>query len=156
MAAKFSGKKHFNADVDQIVSIVKDTSFAQALNLKIKSENPNGDGFWFRFHHGVSFASWGEKITLTVIPAEFNTVKITVESKCAVPMQILDFGQNVQNVRKIFGHIESQVPVNAQGKFTTASEPSNPTSEIKMCTNCGNKIPGGDKFCSGCGAKQNQ
>ena len=147
MAAKFSGKKHFNADANQIVSIVKDTSFAQSLNLEMKSETPDGDGFCFRFHHGVSFSSWGEKITVTVTPDELDTVTVTVKSECAVPVQILDFGKNVQNVRGIFGHVEKRVPTSA---------PSNPTLETKICNSCGKRIPDSDRFCLSCGARQDK
>ena len=156
MAAKFVNQKRFNTDVNQIASVVKDIRFSQALNLELKSENPNGVGVWFRFHHGVTFTSWGEKITITVNPATPCSVDVTIESECAMPTQIIDYGKNTQNVRNIFEYIEKHIANCVPNAQPTDNNPNRGTSDIKFCTKCGTKLSRSDNFCRACGAKQNQ
>ena len=49
---------------------------------------------------GVSVASWGERIQVWVTPGSPETI-VTVESRCKLPMQLVDWGRNRRNVNRL-------------------------------------------------------
>ena len=77
------------------------------LNVVIKSENNTNTGCWFRIHHGMSFVSYGEKITVTLTYLGEDKTQIDVVSECGMPTQIIDYGKNKKNVAAIFNYIIS-------------------------------------------------
>ena len=79
------------------------------LNVTLKSENPVENGVWYRIHHGTSFASWGEKITVTLENGGTSS-RVTVLSECGMPTQVIDWGKNASNVRAVFAYLEKGMP----------------------------------------------
>ena len=79
------------------------------LNVKLVSENPEANGVtWFRIHHGFSFFSYGEKITVTLSPRDGGT-NVHILSECGMPTQIIDYGKNSRNVKAIFDYLEKDL-----------------------------------------------
>lgn len=125
------------------------------LNLQLKSENPNGTGVWFRIHHGATFTSWGEKITVTLTPQGEGTV-VDIISECGMPTQIVDWGKNASNVNAIFRYLENGLPVGAPAPAQELRAPapqSVPQIETKVCPNCGTRLKADARFCPRCGAQ---
>lgn len=124
-----------------------------ALDLSFKSENPAGSGIWFRIHHNMSMASWGEKITITLTP-EGSGTRVHILSECGMPTQIVDYGKNAENVAAIFRYLEQGVDASLN---SAPMQPSTPvpaaTEGVVFCTNCGKKLSAADAFCSACGKK---
>ena len=161
MAANHSQSVNFNAEIMQIVSVLRSPSFCTELNLEMKSENPSPPGVWFRFHHGMSFTSYGEKITITLTPFAPNATRVDVLSECGMPTQIIDWGKNRQNVCNIIECLQRNVPQGsnpAMAAAPTAYAPAAPTQpstapETKFCVNCGKQINKAAKFCPFCGSQ---
>ena len=155
------GAKHFDSRVyempsERIVDIVKSRIYSDELNLALKSENPTDTGVWFRFHHGVTFTSWGEKITVTITALQGNTTKVDILSECGMPTQVIDFGKNQRNVNTLFEclnkHLKSNIqplPVENRMIGKDVTEASNTT----LCARCGALLAQDAAFCSKCGAK---
>lgn len=140
------------------------------LNVSLKSENPEQNGtIWFRIHHGMSMASYGEKITVTVAPVNGGT-SIHILSQCGMPTQIIDYGKNKKNVAAIFRYLEDGMqsappaqqyapqpaPVQQQIPAQQPAEPqqiSNPANQIRYCTNCGTPNSSESNFCIQCGTR---
>jgi acetamidase/formamidase len=53
----------------------------------------------------ISLMSWGERIVVTFLPDG----SISVTSKCAWPLQCVDWGKNKTNVRKFMSEIRKRV-----------------------------------------------
>ena len=87
------------------------------LRVELKSENPTETGVWFRIHHGMTGASYGERITVTLTARSPFQTGIDIESVCVMPTQIWDAGKNKSNINVLFGYLEkdmaSYVPQNA-------------------------------------------
>ena len=49
---------------------------------------------------GVSVFSWGERIQVWVTSGSPETM-VTVESRCKLPMQLVDWGRNCRNVNRL-------------------------------------------------------
>ena len=163
MAANHRDSYVVQATMGQLIALIRDPHFSTALNIEMKSENPSPPGVWYRFHHGVSFTSWGEKITITLMPLDPYNVRIDIHSECGMPTQIIDYGRNKRNVCNIFEYIvpnlarfagaatptvaPNTIPLTAPNAFPLAS----PT---KYCTGCGAQIGSTARFCTACGAQQ--
>ena len=149
MAASYAGSIDFNISAEQIVNVLRERAFCSVLNLELKSENPTPTGVWFRFHHGTTFLSWGEKITITVTPLPGGITRVDASSECGLPTQVIDWGKNKQNVCNILEYVEkrlnSAAPTQAQAPTTCAT---------KYCFNCGKQIGADANFCCFCGTKQ--
>lgn len=162
-----------NSSVNQVMALLKDPAFCSTLNFELKSENVTPTGVWYRFHHGVTFTSWGEKITITLSETAPSNVRIDVHSECGMPTQIIDWGKNKQNISAIFEYISRNLsryvavaPAAAPSAPQTASAPAAPATpqaatapvapsqERRFCFNCGARLNRGALFCSNCGAKQ--
>ncbi len=151
MAANHSMTVNFDTSMDHIRDILKTPSFSSKLRIALKSENPTPTGVWFRFLHGVTFTSWGEKITITLTPLSATTTKVEVLSECGMPTQIIDWGKNKQNVCNIVEYIENSL---ATTPAPTSIPQQNTQGETKFCINCGKQLVKESNFCSTCGAKQ--
>ncbi len=174
MAANYSNNYIFNATIAQLVPVIRDRAFANELNIEMKSENPMPNGVWYRFHHGVTFTSWGEKITITLTPASPTATNVHIKSECGMPTQVIDWGKNKQVVCNVYECMErnyqryiSTAPPVQQGQIPTPApiatapapiatapvqESPAPTAN-KFCTNCGAPIHTEANFCGGCGTK---
>ena len=65
MARQAQDSKLYAAPLEAVAARVR--AIGQAgLNLSLQSENPTGNSVWFRILHGSTWASWGEKITITL------------------------------------------------------------------------------------------
>ena len=150
MAANHSQSTQLNASMQQLLSVLRDPAFCSTLNLELKSENSTQTGTLFRFHHGVTFTSWGEKITLTLTPLSATSTKIHAHSECGLPTQVIDWGKNKQNVSNILQYIEKNLPAAPSAAFTADT----PAVGVKYCFKCGKQICADYQFCIHCGQKQ--
>lgn len=117
-------------------------------NFALRSENPTPTGVWFRVHHGVSFTSWGEKITVTLTPMGQQT-KVNIYSECGMPTQIVDYGKNRKVVNYLFDFIMR--PGYGQPSPTPQDQAQQPAAQARFCTACGKPITAGARFCTNCG-----
>lgn len=165
MAANYSNNYIFNATIAQLVPLLRDPAFAGELNIEMKSENPMPNGVWYRFHHGVSFTSWGEKITITLTPASPTATNVHIKSECGMPTQVIDWGKNKQVVCNVYECMERNLhkflnftpPTQPEQTPSPAPMPvsSAPAPSVKtFCTSCGAKLPPEANFCGSCGSKQ--
>ena len=145
MAANFQQTKNYTIQPEYFFEVLRNPYFARALNIELKSENMTPGGLWYRFHHGTSFTSWGEKITVTVLSLQGGMTQVTVHSECGMPTQVFDWGKNSSNVTAIFNQLEQAV-------FTNYNQNMNAKC---FCSSCGKQMNRGDKFCASCGAANN-
>ena len=117
-----------------------------SLEIELKSENPAPNGVWFRFHHGTSFSSWGEKITITMSALSANQTNVDVFSECGMPTQVVDWGVNQQNVSNIFAYLDANCQPMPTHNFGV--------SRTKFCYICGQQLSAEDAFCTNCGTRQ--
>lgn len=154
MAARYEQKYNVNATMDQLLGIIRSPAFASHLNIEMKSENPAPHGVWFRFHHGMTAMSWGEKITITLTPTSPSTVLLHIHSECGMPTQIIDWGKNksvVCNVyERIMAMLDRSAPVQSAAPTTSEAQ----STGVKFCFKCGNRLDINAAFCSRCGQKQ--
>jgi hypothetical protein len=54
---------------------------------------------------GVSFWSWGERITIKVRPGP----ALFIRSHCSLPTQCIDWGRNRENVRRFLDEVEHSI-----------------------------------------------
>jgi hypothetical protein len=149
MAANFQQVKTYTIKPEYFFDELRNPYFAQALNIEMKSENYTPGGLWFRFHHGVSFSSWGEKITITVVVLQGGITQVTVHSECGMPTQVFDWGKNSSNVTAIFNQLEAAVFARYNQDMYARNQAANSKC---FCTKCGTQMLRSDKFCVKCGA----
>ncbi|MBP5165336.1 MAG: hypothetical protein ILP08_07935 [Lachnospiraceae bacterium] len=65
-----------------------------------------GNGFEIDLNHTISMTSYGEEIRVMLWPMG-NQVQVTVYSKNAWPLQLVDMGRNEKNALEIFDAIET-------------------------------------------------
>ena len=146
MAANHQNSYILNASIETLRAVILDSNFASTLNLELKSENLTMDGVWYRFHHGMTFTSWGEKITITLTRIDNMSTSLTILSECGMPTQVIDWGKNRQNVCNIFEYIDKVFPA-----FSFATPTYSET--INFCNRCGAKVTPDSVFCTNCGNK---
>ena len=161
MAAKYQNIYTMNVSIQQLRNIILSDAFASSLHIGLKSENPTQTGVWFRFHHGTSFTSWGEKITITLQPLSADSTQVTIHSECGMPTQVVDWGKNKQIVGNIYNYLASnlsyipaqpvQQPVQ-QPAQQPVQQPAQPCAP-KFCSQCGTPIKAGALFCTNCGVR---
>ena len=175
MGASFQNNIVFQCSVQQLIAIVKDPDFSKKLNLKMVEETQSEVGPVYRYTHGATFTSWGEEITITLIPNEDNTVCVNVLSVCVEQEQMIDCGKNKSNIKHIFDYIVSALQrqaADAQAALQAAAaqaaaiqaaqraalqapQPVQSAVPVRnFCTNCGRPLTQGAKFCAFCGAPQ--
>jgi len=73
MAKKSDERRSYPVNINFFVDKCRNIDSA-GLRVNLKSENPTPDGgVWFRILHGMSAASYGEKITVTLTPTPSGT-----------------------------------------------------------------------------------
>ena len=117
--AKSSQKSYvIDKDLNSIRRVILDPTFASSLRIDMKSENPMQNGVWYRFHHGTTFTSWGEKITITLTVINNNSTSVHIHSECGMPTQIVDWGKNTQNIHAIIECMERYLGTHANFVLT--------------------------------------
>ncbi|MBO4412076.1 MAG: zinc ribbon domain-containing protein [Lachnospiraceae bacterium] len=164
MGAKAEGRKTYQVPLSYFSGKLKAIHLT-GLGMSVKSENPTATGVWYRILHGITAKSYGEKITVTLTPVAGGT-DVHIHSECGLPTQIMDLGQNKQNVANIFAYLENGMPVPGSVQSTVqtpvytaapaaqtpapAAAPA-PASGIRYCANCGAANQAASKFCYQCG-----
>ena len=134
------------------------------LRVSLKSENrldnPEETGFWYRIHHGMTGASYGERITVTLTVADFSGTAVKIESVCSMPTQLFDGGKNQSNVNVLFKYLESDMASYQPGRYapTQQAAPQVPPQphiaqarSPRFCRYCGRAVQPGARYCVGCG-----
>ena len=147
MGAKSQSAKTYPVPIDYFIGKLRAVGTA-GLNVALKSENPMPNGVWFRIHHGTTFTSWGEKITVTLTDLGGSTA-VDILSECGMPTQMVDWGKNASNVRVLFDYLEKDMTAEPQAEPQAAA----PTASPAFCPSCGSKLPTGARFCPVCGNK---
>lgn len=119
MAANHQEIRIYQIQIDNIVAILRSPRFCAELNLEMKSENPTATGVWYRFHHGMTMASYGEKITVTLNVINGGLVQVNIHSECGMPTQVVDWGKNKSNVEVVFNYIEAALGQASQNSDVT-------------------------------------
>ena len=183
MAHQAEMQKSYKTAISYFVEKVRAIDGA-GLRLSLKCENPAEDGsVWFRVLHGMTAASYGEKITITLKPTEDGT-NVHILSVCGMPTQIMDMGKNKSNCEAIFKYLEqgiesapaaspapapaaepapapaadpSPYPVAQPDIFPLEHPEDGPAPETKRthiyCAQCGTKNEITSKFCFQCGSR---
>lgn len=169
MARQAQEERILNLPIDVIVQKMRNVG--SQSNFALRSENPTPDGgVWFRVHHGASFTSWGEKVTVTLTPMGQQT-RIHIHSECGMPTQLVDGGKNAKVVRYLFDYIlrplpgqpmaaqpapVQQVPQPTQqsaDQQAPAQQPAQPNAapQPRFCSQCGTPLVPNAHFCMRCG-----
>lgn len=154
-----------NGSMEQIIHILKSQQFYAELKMKLESEYGGQANAYFHFNHSVSFSSWGENVIITLTAQTPQTTAVTIQSKCSLPTQIIDWGKNKSNVDRIFAYINRNLmhnPASAYAatpqQYTQPSAPlynqaAAPVGASNFCTNCGAPVNQSTNFCQSCGAR---
>lgn len=158
MGAKSGNTLILNATVEQAAAMLCDGAFALTLGFRYMKQVSTGGSLWFYFDHGVTLTSWGETITIGLTPVQPGMIRVDIESKCDMPTQIIDWGQNKDNVTMICMYINQNIGRYPQQGTSYSPPPPPPTpgpaAGRKFCGKCGAQLQAADRFCSRCGAAQ--
>lgn len=159
MAAKHNSSQIINASMEQMQAVLTDPLFSTSLKMKYRSGGVFPNGANYIFLHDVNLSSWGENVNINIIPMGENSLKVDISSECALPTQIIDWGQNKKNVDKIFNYIsqnlfrfQNAIPVNA-APTQQVNMPAAPVQQNRFCNACGTKLSLESRFCHNCGTK---
>ena len=109
MGASHSDRVVFNVPISALQYLIRENHFSNYLNISMKSENLFTNGVWYRFHHGMSFTSYGEKITITLTSLDAYSTMVDLHSECGLPTQIFDWGKNKSNCDAIIEYIQNNI-----------------------------------------------
>ena len=107
MAAYFEDTKNYLAPKEYFLARLRSIA-ASGLRLSLASEEKLPDGAVFYIKHGPTAKSFGERITVRLTYLE-NGVRISVRSQCVMPLQMIDFGKNRNNVVAVFRYLDADV-----------------------------------------------
>lgn len=163
MGTQATSSRIYNLNINVLAAELRSRRFTDVLRVSLKSENPMPGGCWFRFHHGMTFTSYGERITVTLNAINENTTMVEIHSEAAVPTQLIDFGINNRNISAIFQHLDHNVlfpymastgqTIPYQAAPQTAPPQSYQAAPAMICPRCGARIEAHFKFCNCCGAQ---
>ena len=156
MGAKYEGRFIFNYNINLLYQLLTDIKFLMDMNFSINVNNYQPQTCLMRYNHSMTFTSWGEKITILLTALNDSQTSVSIESKCMLPTQIIDYGKNRKNVDQINAYIVQNI-----GAFTMNQQHSTsqqyapyPNSQSVYCWNCGCALSvNSGNFCSCCGAK---
>ncbi|PCH68617.1 MAG: hypothetical protein COC01_03350 [Bacteroidetes bacterium] len=101
--------------VHQIRKIELSLSFDEVFNLCISSldivtrckiKNLDKSNGIIEASAGISWKTWGDKISIKIHKKEENLMGIEISSKPALSTTIIDYGKNKANVEKILCHLK--------------------------------------------------
>lgn len=92
MAAFYESKLHCTLSEDKIDTLI----FECLSNLVASSEFSHIDNENHSIKTGINLYTWGEKITILKDSKNFQII-----SKCTFPLQIVAWGKNKRNVKKV-------------------------------------------------------
>jgi hypothetical protein len=75
------------------------------IEIFFKRQNIDEKAGWVELHgehRDVTFRSWGEKIKVEIIGDRIGGSAVRAESKAILPTTIFDYGQNKDNLSRIF------------------------------------------------------
>lgn len=100
MAAKSEQSVLLNKPFQQVLLAARNIANINRA-YTYSSESAYQNGCRVNLSRGMSMTSWGEKITVTLLPVNEYQTGVTVYSECAMPTQIIDWGKNKENVAAI-------------------------------------------------------
>ena len=153
MGASANTTRVIQANMHQMVAMMRDPAFHNEVSLEFISETPQGLAMQYHFHHNMSLASRGEKVLITLMPLGADMVSVEVSSACALPTQLIDYGKNRKNVEGVHDYICRNLYRYAYLQ-QTYQQPAAASQGGKFCCSCGNRLEASARFCSACGAKQ--
>ncbi len=105
MAAKAEKTYTLSIQLAAIVERLRTVDNA-GIGMKYAGESPGYNGSYIvNLRHGMSLSSWGEEITVTIVPVDAVNCNVTVHSKCTMPTQLIDWGKNGKIVDQVFQFI---------------------------------------------------
>ena len=180
MGTQATATRIYNLNINTLACELRSRRFTDILRISLKSENPMPSGCWFRYHHGMTFRSYGERITVSLNAMSPTSTLVEVHSEAAMPTQLIDFGINNSNINAIFAHLDNYVlfpimaqmgqpipgqpvppqPMQAQHAPAApapqqpmpAAQPAPQSAPAKICNNCGAQLEPSYRFCNCCGA----
>ncbi|MBO5945307.1 MAG: zinc ribbon domain-containing protein [Clostridia bacterium] len=156
MGTQASASRIYNLNINVLACELRSRHFSDLLRVSLKSENPMPGGCWFRFHHGMTLRSYGERITVTLIATSQTSTVVEVYSEAAMPTQFIDFGINNSNINAIYQHLDQYLVYPSMAKTAPQPMPQEapqPKSapQQTFCTGCGAPMPSDFRFCNRCG-----
>lgn len=173
MAANYQETYIINATVQALCDVIRNPGFANQLKITIRAEAPTPSGMWYKLYHGTSMSSWGENITVDLMPVGANVTQVHIRSECDMPTQIIDWGKNKEMVHSIHQYLETYVnrnplmqnnmqappmqvpPMQAQPMQGQPVQAPPMQSAGAFCARCGATVNKGANFCAVCGARLN-
>ena len=101
MAAKSADKYLVTS---QLMYLVEKLRCVQGFYIKEEVADGRG-GVIFKMSHDISFASWGENVTVKIYPYNEQQTVVDILSECSMPTQLFDWGQNSKNVKDVLGYL---------------------------------------------------
>lgn len=149
MAAKDTQSRTYNVPAHILMNLIKSPNLTAAASLTVSVCDDYR--MIYTFKHGVSFTSWGETVTIQLVPVAENVTNLYITSECSLPTQIVDWGKNAENITKIMCYLDSSVNY---AMMNYAQPPVvNQAPVQSVCRNCGAKLLDGAAFCTSCGTK---
>lgn len=146
MAASNNQTFIVNASLQQVNALMCDAAFIQGTELTFAAHIPTPNQITFRFTTGVSFTSWGEIVNITIAAIGNNQVQMSIDSECAMPTQIIDYGKNRRNVERVANYVNQNI-----GRYTMTPPSAAPAQ--RFCQQCGAQLTPNSQFCTKCGKK---
>ncbi len=132
----------------QLRSLLMDPMFASALKLTADFNRQTPQGGMYHFKRGITLTTWGEEITVTLMPIDTFNCNVEVKSECRMPTQVVDWGKNRSNVEAVFVYIFKNI-----ARYAPVSAPPPQPVAAQFCSRCGTKLMPDSNFCTKCGAK---
>ena len=79
---------------DEFISRLSKDKIMSRMKLKINDET-------LKLNSGITWKSWGEKIAIKISSASEGMFKYEIQSKPKLPITIIDFGKNLENILMI-------------------------------------------------------
>ncbi|PID26581.1 MAG: hypothetical protein CR982_09510 [Candidatus Cloacimonadota bacterium] len=98
MGVKFEKTQNYNLDKVKLIERIK----IALKKSKFKIKNIDEKNGLIHARSKLNFSSWTEKISIKVD----DNGDVTIKSKCFLPTQIVDWGKNEKNVKKIFNSLD--------------------------------------------------
>lgn len=96
MIAQFQDDIKLSAEKGEIINCLK--TFNKGRNIKLFEE-----GNEIFFNEPISFWSWGERVTVTLV----DTNLVRVRSSCKLKTQVFDWGKNRRNVEQVISVLKA-------------------------------------------------